>query len=103
METIDTLLRRLVREEVAAALADLRAAPKPPQTATQAPVNASVEGRWLTEQQVADRIGFVVSTLQSWRSEETGPPYVKVGRMIRYDEDALGAWQRAQPAIGGDI
>jgi predicted DNA-binding transcriptional regulator AlpA len=59
---------------------------------------------WLTEQQVSSRIGFAVSTLQSWRSEKKGPPYVRVGRQVRYDEDALESWQGAQPAFdGGDI
>jgi predicted DNA-binding transcriptional regulator AlpA len=94
METIDILLRRLVREEVAAALAAFRAA-----SSLRTTVPATIEGRWLTEQRVAVRIGFALSTLQSWRSEKTGPPYIRVGRQVRYDEEALDAWQGEQPRV----
>jgi predicted DNA-binding transcriptional regulator AlpA len=53
---------------------------------------------WLTPVQVSERIGISVGTLANWRSESTeqtpiGPAYIKVGRLVRYDEDAVKAWQ----------
>lgn len=61
---------------------------------------------WLTEDDVAERTKIAVSTLQGWRVEpkspseaKKGPPFVKVGRMIRYVEDDLIKWQKAQ-AVG---
>ena len=60
---------------------------------------------WLTEDEVSDRTKISVSTLQGWRVEpktapfvKKGPPFVKVGRMIRYVEDDLIKWQKAQVA-----
>lgn len=40
-------------------------------------------------------------TLQRWRFERTGPPYIKIGRLIRYRKSALDAFLNAgeqQPA-----
>jgi hypothetical protein len=51
---------------------------------------------WLTEAEVADRTKIAVSTLQGWRVAKKGPPFAKVGRMIRYPDDQLAAWQQAQ-------
>lgn len=51
---------------------------------------------WLTPQQVADRTEFAVSTLANWRSLGIGPAWVKVGTRVRYDEDAVTAWQRSR-------
>ncbi|POH63608.1 MULTISPECIES: helix-turn-helix domain-containing protein [Cryobacterium] len=58
---------------------------------------------WLTEAEVSERTKIAVSTLQGWRvaprnpnASKKGPPFVKVGRMIRYPDDQLSVWQRAQ-------
>lgn len=58
---------------------------------------------WLTEDEVSERTKIAVSTLQGWRVEpksttavRKGPPFVKVGRMIRYVEEDLIKWQKAQ-------
>lgn len=49
---------------------------------------------WLTPAQVAERTGFKVRTLRNWRSLGTGPAYLKVGRLVRYDESVIEAWQK---------
>lgn len=46
----------------------------------------------LPPSEVTARIGFAEQTLANWRSKRTGPPWVKVGRLVRYPEDRLDAW-----------
>lgn len=41
-------------------------------------------------------LGVPVQTLKNWRSSGDGPPYVKVGRLVRYDPRALDAWIKRQ-------
>ena len=39
----------------------------------------------LTPEQVAKRLGIKVDTLKNWRTKKrNGPPYVKVGGVVRY-------------------
>ncbi|HEY9310256.1 MAG TPA: helix-turn-helix domain-containing protein [Microbacterium sp.] len=57
---------------------------------------------WLTPAQVSEQTGFAQQTLANWRSQTTtgdvqvGPEFVKVGRLVRYDADAVKAWQQSQ-------
>lgn len=46
----------------------------------------------LSPKAVADRTGLANQTLANWRSLKTGPPWVKVGRLVRYPEDRLETW-----------
>lgn len=48
----------------------------------------------LSEGQVAAMLGVCKRTLQRWRKENKGPPWVKIGRTIYYDEDKFKAWIR---------
>jgi len=43
----------------------------------------------MTSQEVAEILGINDGTLAQWRSAGRGPLYVKVGRMVRYREDAI--------------
>jgi predicted DNA-binding transcriptional regulator AlpA len=54
----------------------------------------------LKEQEVADLLGLSVRTLQSWRIRLAGPPFVQVGRAIRYRRRDLVAWIDAN-TVGG--
>ncbi|MBF9011696.1 helix-turn-helix transcriptional regulator [Corynebacterium phoceense] len=38
----------------------------------------------LTSNEVAQRLGVPVSTVNYWRTAKKGPHYVKVGRHVRY-------------------
>lgn len=49
----------------------------------------------LNENQAAEFIGVSVRTLQAWRVRGGGPPYVKIGRTVRYQRRALVAFQEA--------
>jgi hypothetical protein len=45
------------------------------------------------EMQAAILLGVSVRTLQAWRVRGGGPPYVKIGRAVRYQRRALIAFQ----------
>lgn len=45
-----------------------------------------------TEQQEAARIGFAPKTLANQRCRGDGPPFLKIGRLVRYDPALTDAW-----------
>lgn len=45
------------------------------------------------EMQAATFLGVSVRTLQAWRVRGSGPPYLKIGRSVRYQRRALAAFQ----------
>ena len=47
----------------------------------------------LTENQAALLLGVSTCTLQAWRVRGGGPPYVKIGRAVRYQRRALVTFQ----------
>lgn len=48
--------------------------------------------RLLTEIQAADFLRLSSRTLQAWRCQRVGPPFVRVGRAVRYQRSALVSW-----------
>jgi excisionase family DNA binding protein len=46
----------------------------------------------LTEDEAADSLRISVRTLQAWRLKAAGPPFVRVGRAIRYRCGDIKAW-----------
>jgi len=49
--------------------------------------------RLLREKEAAELLNVTQTTLQTWRSRKTGPPYVKLGTGgIRYKEADLEVW-----------
>lgn len=40
--------------------------------------------RLLTPTQAAEMLGVPEGTLSQWRSQRRGPPFVKLGRLVRY-------------------
>jgi hypothetical protein len=46
----------------------------------------------LTEKQAALRLGCSVALLRKWRLLGKGPPYMKIGRLVRYSEGDLVAF-----------
>lgn len=46
----------------------------------------------LREQDAADLLNLSVRTLQSWRIRMVGPPFIQVGRAVRYRRRDLIAW-----------
>ncbi len=49
----------------------------------------------LTEQQVAAFLHVTVKALQAWRSRGGGPPFIKLGRGVRYRLEDLEAFVTA--------
>jgi len=58
--------------------------------------------RLIDEKEAAQSLGLRVSTLQRWRWAGEGPPYVKFGRAVRYDPEALREWIAAN-TVGGEV
>jgi hypothetical protein len=48
--------------------------------------------RLMTEQALSCLIEVSCSSLQKMRVRGDGPPYIKVGRLVRYDPDSARAW-----------
>jgi len=49
----------------------------------------------VTETDAARFLSVSIRTLQAWRVRGLGPPFVRVGRAIRYQRNALIAWTNA--------
>ena len=49
-----------------------------------------------TQAEIADIIKVPERTLEDWRLNHVGPPYMKLGRHVRYDLSELFAWAREQ-------
>jgi len=57
--------------------------------------------RMYTEEQVADMLQVSLSQLRKWRmkkngSKQKGPPFRKIGRLVRYPEGALLAYVNSE-------
>jgi predicted site-specific integrase-resolvase len=46
----------------------------------------------LREKETAKTLGVAVQTLRNWRHLRKGPPYIKLGRAIRYRDEDLAAF-----------
>ena len=42
--------------------------------------------------ELAEVLGVHIKTLAMWRRNETGPKYVKVGKLVRYHRQAVRDW-----------
>lgn len=54
----------------------------------------------LKERDAADLLCLSVRTLQSWRVRLAGPPFIQVGRAVRYRRGDLIAWISANTCGG---
>jgi predicted DNA-binding transcriptional regulator AlpA len=55
--------------------------------------------RILTERELAEITSFSPRTLQAWRQRQAGPPFIRVGRSIRYSLLDVIAWMKAQTCV----
>ena len=51
------------------------------------------EDRWMSRQELAERLGVPVKTLAEWASKGTGPRYAKFGRHVRYRLSDVIDWE----------
>lgn len=47
----------------------------------------------LTTREAAPRVGVVAGTLANWRTQGTGPKFIKAGGRIAYDPADIEAWK----------
>lgn len=65
-----------------------------PHTARQEPQRDA----YLTEHAVAEFLGLSVALPRKWRLFRKGPPYRKLGRLVRYSRAEVNAWiERQKP------
>jgi hypothetical protein len=57
--------------------------------------------RLLTPAEAAEILRVAESTLRGWRTRGTGPPWLKIGRSVRYSRSGLVEWMNAQERGGG--
>lgn len=53
---------------------------------------SATTNRYLTTNQAADISGMTPRNLESLRAKRLGPPYAKIGRLVRYHEGQLLEW-----------
>lgn len=46
----------------------------------------------MSSQELSESIGVAVKTLANWRSQATGPKYVKAGGRVRYRLSDVESW-----------
>ena len=54
----------------------------------------------LTENQLAERWGLSIKTLQDWRRKGTGVAYLKLGKAIRYPHEIVTKYEADHMAGG---
>ena len=54
--------------------------------------------RLVDENEAADLLGLSKRTLQAWRVRGGGPPFLKLGRLVRYDVTMLWGWAASHVA-----
>ena len=58
-----------------------------------------LSGNLLSPAQVAERLGVTENALAIWRYYKRGPSYKKFGRSVRYDEQAVTAFEAANEQV----
>jgi predicted DNA-binding transcriptional regulator AlpA len=57
---------------------------------------ASTVADFLTQHDLSQKLQISERTLEDWRLHDDGPPYLKLGRHVRYDPADVDAWAKAQ-------
>jgi excisionase family DNA binding protein len=52
----------------------------------------------LTISELAERLAVPVPTLYSWNSKGIGPPFLKLGRHVRYRLEDVEQWEKSRLA-----
>jgi excisionase family DNA binding protein len=55
--------------------------------------------RWMTPEEVAERLRVPMATLYAWRYKNIGPAAVRLGRHLRYRVEAVEAWEAEQEQL----
>jgi len=57
---------------------------------------------YLTTSELAERLQVSPATLRYWRHKRTGPPGVKLGKVVRYPLAGVEAWLTEQARRDGE-
>lgn len=49
-------------------------------------------GGYYTPTELAEELGVALSTLAMWRGKKKGPPFIRMGRDVRYSRDSVTKW-----------
>jgi len=60
-----------------------------------APTNDNQPAEYLDEKALCALLGISSVTATKWRAKAKGPPFIKVGRLVRYRRSDVDAWLRA--------
>jgi hypothetical protein len=60
-------------------------------------------GSLLTVNQAAAFLSCTPAALERWRRERRGPPYLKIGRLVRYTKRDLVTWLRSKRIFSADV
>lgn len=60
-----------------------------------APTNDNQPAEYLDERRLCALLGISSVTATKWRAKAKGPPFIKVGRLVRYRRSDVDAWLRA--------
>jgi hypothetical protein len=52
----------------------------------------SILAGYISEADLAAQLNKSVRTLQIWRQQRKGPPWIQIGQTIHYPEDGTRAW-----------
>ncbi|SFN50857.1 Helix-turn-helix domain-containing protein [Mycetocola miduiensis] len=55
---------------------------------------AQIAQTFLTQRELAELLQLPERTLEDWRLTHAGPPYMKLGRHVRYDIADVLAWAK---------
>jgi excisionase family DNA binding protein len=55
---------------------------------------------YLSDSEVAERLRLSRQAIQKWRQKHVGPPYIKLGKTVRYDAEELEAWIQSRTVKG---
>ena len=56
--------------------------------------------RLLSPVQFADYVGVPLATVYQWNYQRTGPPFIKVGRHVRYRRVDIERWLASRTITG---
>jgi hypothetical protein len=57
---------------------------------------SSATKRLRDESAIAKELDVEVKTLQAWRTRGDGPPFLKIGRLVKYDLESVRAWVKSR-------
>ena len=58
-------------------------------------------GKMMSTADVAKKVGNSEPTLRAWRYQGIGPPFIKVGKLVKYDEADVDRWLAQQRTSAG--